>query len=72
MTQLLQEALAEVNRLSEPDQDAIARMILEELADEARWDTAFANSQGPLAKLAAKVREDIQAGRVTNQGMDEL
>jgi hypothetical protein len=72
MTQLLQEAIAEVNRLSEPDQDAIAKMILEELADEARWDAAFANSQGPLARLAAEVREHIQAGRVTNKGMDEL
>jgi hypothetical protein len=72
MTQLLEQALAEVRKLPEPEQDAIAAMILEELADERRWDEAFSRSQEPLARLAAKVREDIRAGRVRNVGMDEL
>ena len=72
MTQLLEQALAEVRKLAEPEQDAIAALILEELADERRWDEAFARSQEPLARLAAKVREDIRAGRVRGVGMDEL
>jgi hypothetical protein len=72
MTQLLQQALAEVQKLPQPEQDAIAAMILEELADERRWDDAFARSQDKLAQLAAKVREDVQAGRVRSAGMDEL
>ena len=45
MTQLLEQALAEVQKLSEPDQDAIAALILEELADERRWDEALASLQ---------------------------
>ena len=72
MTQLLEQALAEVRKLPEPEQDAIATIILDELADEARWDNAFARSQAPLTRLAAKAREDIRAGRVHQQGIDEL
>ena len=72
MTQLLQQALDEVRKLPAPDQDAIATMILEELADECGWDEGFARSQEPLARLADKVRQDISAGRVRKVEMDEL
>lgn len=72
MTQLLEQALAEVRKLPEPEQDAIATLILDELADEQRWEESFARSQDQLARLAVKVREDIRAGRVRSVGMDEL
>lgn len=72
MTQLLEQALAEVRKLAEPEQDAIAALILEELADERRWEKSFAGSQEQLARLAAKVRDDISAGRVRGVGIDEL
>jgi len=72
MTQLLQEALAKIRALPESQQDAIATLILDELADEQRWDEAFARSQDQLSRLAAKVREDVQAGRVKDVGVDEL
>jgi hypothetical protein len=72
MTQLLQQAFREVQKLPAPEQDAIALLILEELADEQRWEQSFARSQDHLARLAAKVREDIRAGRVKDLGMDEL
>lgn len=72
MTQLLQQALAEVQKLPAPGQDAIAALILDEIADERRWDETFGLSQEKLAGLAARVREDIRAGRVKKMGMDEL
>jgi hypothetical protein len=72
MTQLLEQALSEVKKLPEPEQDAIAALILEELADERRWQDAFARSQEQLSRLAAKVREDIRAGRVQSGGFDQL
>lgn len=72
MTQLLQQALGEVQKLPASDQDAIASLILAELADERRWDEAFARSQSQLDKLAAKVRGDIAAGRVRQAEIDEL
>ena len=72
MTQLLEQAFTEVKRLPEPEQDAIASLILDELADERRWQESFARSQDQLARLAAKVREDIQAGRGKSGGFDQL
>lgn len=72
MTQLLEQALAQLEKLPQDEQDAIAALILEEIADERRWDESFARSQDRLAELAAKVREDIQAGRVRDVGVDEL
>ena len=72
MTQLMEKALAEVQKLPDPDQDAIAAIILDELADERRWDEAFARSQEQLGRLADRVRQDIRAGRVRNVGIDEL
>ena len=72
MTQLLKQALDAVNRLAPQEQDAIAAIILDELADEQRWDEAFARSQDKLANLAKKVKADIAAGRVVDKGFDEL
>ncbi len=72
MTQLLQHAIAELHKLSDSDQDAIATLILAEITDEERWEDAFANSQEQLSQMAAKVREDIRAGRVRDIGIDEL
>jgi hypothetical protein len=72
MTQLLEQALAQVSKLTQSEQDVIATLILEDLADEQRWDETFARSQDRLARLAAKVRDDIRAGRVRDAGVDEL
>lgn len=72
MTQMLEQALAQVQQLPQTEQDAIAALILEELADERRWDKAFAKSQDQLARLAARAREEIRAGRVRDAGIDEL
>jgi hypothetical protein len=70
MTQLLQQALTEVNKLPEMEQNAIAGMILDELADQRRWQESFARSQDQLSRVAAKVREDIRSGRVKSGGFD--
>ncbi len=72
MTQLLEQAIAEVHKLSPDQQDQIAQIILDELADNQRWDQTFANSQDTLARLAAKARADVQADRVMRKGIDEL
>jgi hypothetical protein len=72
MTQLLEQALNEVKKLPVPEQDAIASLILDELADERRWQESFARSQDQLARLAEKVREDVRAGRVQPGGFDQL
>jgi hypothetical protein len=72
VTTLLQQAISEVQKLSASEQDAIAAVILEELADEQRWDEAFAHSQDQLSRMASKAKEDIRAGRIKKAGIDEL
>ena len=63
MTQLLEKALKEVAKLSQSEQDAVAAIVLEELASEQRWAESFAKSQDLLAKLAGKALADHAAGR---------
>ncbi len=72
MTQLLETALAKVRQLTASEQDAIAQQILDKLADEQKWDEAFARSQDALGRLVAKVREDISTGKSRRVEMDDL
>jgi aspartate/glutamate racemase len=72
MSQLLEQAISEVRKLSESEQDAIAALIMEEIADERRWENSFAKSQEQLSRLAERARQEIQAGRVRDIGFDEL
>jgi hypothetical protein len=68
MTQMLEQAIAEARKLSDPAQDSIAALILEQIADDRAWDETFVRSQDHLARLAAKVRDDIAGGRVRPLG----
>ncbi len=72
MTPLLEQAIARLNKLPDSDQDAIAALILDELADEQRWQETFARSQDQLALLAERARREIREGRVRDIGIDEL
>jgi hypothetical protein len=72
MTTLLEQAFVEVQKLAPEQQDAIAALILEELADEQKWDRAFADSQEVLVRLAQEVRAKKQAGQTRVAGIDEL
>jgi hypothetical protein len=72
MTPLLERAIEKVQGLPDTEQDAIASLILDELADEQRWEESFARSQEQLGKLAAKVRTDIRTGRVKDILVEDL
>ena len=50
----------------------MAAQLLQELADEAKWDTAFAGSAEKLARLAAEALEEYRAGRTEELGFDEI
>lgn len=64
MTKLLEKALEQVAKLPEAEQDFIAQLILDELADEALWAKRFAESKDVLRALVEEADEDIDAGRV--------
>lgn len=72
MTKLLERAFAEAAKLPEEAQDRIAVNLLEELADDAKWDASFAASGSQLERLAAEALEEYRAGRTEELGFDEL
>ncbi len=63
MSQLLDHAVAEARKLPDAEQDAIAALILQEIADTQQWDEAFARSPDKLAALAARAEEQLRTGR---------
>ena len=63
MTRLLEQVIDEVSKLPATEQDAVAAILLEELASERRGSTSFAKSQDALAKLAQDALGEHAAGK---------
>jgi hypothetical protein len=63
MTQLLDKAVSEAAKLPDPEQDALAAILLAEIESERRWSDSFAKSQDALADLAAEALAEHAAGR---------
>jgi hypothetical protein len=72
MPELLKEAYAAIAELPESDQEAIASLILEELASERRWQQAFDRSADGLAKLADEALTEYRAGQTQPLDPDRL
>jgi hypothetical protein len=70
MTLLVERALAVIARLPEAEQDAIASIILEELASEERWQVALGASGDALATLADEALAEHRAGKTQLLGPD--
>jgi hypothetical protein len=63
MTELLQQAIAQIQKLPPDQQDAIAARFLAELQDEQKWETRFAaTTDDQWDRMAAMVRQEIAAG----------
>ncbi len=62
MTDLLEKALSEAKKLPPSEQDALAAILLQELAAEQRWTKSFAKSQDTLEKLAQEALAEHRAG----------
>jgi hypothetical protein len=72
MTKLLEKAFQEASKLSDTEQDALARALLDELASERRWDELFAVSPDLLEHLADEALEEHRAGRTQELNPDKL
>ncbi|MBW4519289.1 MAG: hypothetical protein KME16_06255 [Scytolyngbya sp. HA4215-MV1] len=71
MTELLQRVIAELEKLPDQEQDAIATRLLAELEDEKEWKIRFeSTTDEQWDSLAAMVRRDIVAGDITP--LDEI
>jgi hypothetical protein len=62
MTELLEKAFAEASKLPQEAQDMLAKMLLDDLAAEEKWDETFARSQDKLAQLADEALAEYQDG----------
>ena len=63
MTELLQQAIAQIQQLPPDQQDAIAARFLAELQDEQKWDVQFvATTDDQWDRMAAMVRQEIVKG----------
>ncbi|MGO8789667.1 MAG: hypothetical protein ACLQVL_20095 [Terriglobia bacterium] len=70
MTQLLEDALRKVDKLSEDEQNAIASQILETLEDEELWGKMLRKNPAKLRKLAAEALEEHRRGQT--RPLDEV
>jgi len=72
MTRALDAAIAKLATLPPDEQDRVAQWLIEELQDDERWATRFAQSQSALSKLAAEARADAAQDRSTDLDPDKL
>ena len=63
MTKLLEQVVAEIEKLPKDTQDAIAAHLLADLTDEQAWLAHFAaTTDAQWERMAAMVRREIAAG----------
>ena len=62
MTKLLEQALREVAKWSDAEQDALETAILAEVAGDTAWDARFRASAPALARLADEARSEHRRG----------
>jgi hypothetical protein len=72
MTKNLEKAFAEVSKLSEREQDAVAAWILAELASERAWDKTLGDSRQRLAQLGADAVREHREGRTERLDPEKL
>ena len=72
MTTLLQKAFEEASKLPENEQDALGRILLDELASERHWEELFAGSHDVLADLAEQALAEHRAGRTEKLDPEKL
>jgi phage I-like protein len=71
MTELLQQAIAQIQQLPPDQQDAIAARFLAELHDEQKWEARFAaTTDNQWDQMAAMVRQEIAKGET--MPLDEI
>jgi len=66
MSSTLQEAFERAAALPQDQQEALAAILLEEIASEKRWQESFAQSRGVLDKLAEEALAEDDQGRTVD------
>jgi hypothetical protein len=72
MTGLLAKAFDAASHLPETDQDAIASIVFDEIASEAKWAELFAKSHDWLERNAEKALSEFRNGKTLPLDPDKL
>ena len=64
MTQALSDAVASAAQLPEEEQNALAAILLEEMASEEHWNALFSDSQNLLERLASEAIQEKEQNTV--------
>lgn len=65
MTELLRQAITQIEKLPPDQQDAIAARFLAESKDEQEWETQFAaTTDEQWDQMAARIRQEIARGEI--------
>jgi hypothetical protein len=70
MTELLQQAIAQIEKLPADQQDAIAARFLAESKDEQKWETSFAATTDDQWDIMAAMVRKITKGETVP--LDEI
>jgi len=66
MTELLEQAIAQLRKLTPMEQDAIAARFLAEIEDDRQWNTQFEmTTDDQWTQIAEIVRQEIRSGETT-------
>ena len=63
MTETLAQAIVQAEQLPAVEQQALAAILIEEMASEQRWTRSFAQSADVLESLAADALAEFRVGR---------
>jgi len=72
MTTLLETAFEKASKLSELEQDRFAKLFLEEMESEKKWDKLFSESEDLLAQMTDAALNDYTNGKTISLKQEEL
>jgi hypothetical protein len=72
MTKMLEDAIAKARELPETEQNAIAQIVLDEIASERRWDELFSKTPEKLRTLDDRAWAEHENGESEELDPDRL
>lgn len=72
MTKLLEKAFKKASKLSEVEQNMLAKWLIDELESENKWSEAFAESEDVLDLLGNEALDANKKDSVTSLNVNKL
>jgi len=72
MTSIMQKAFEKASAMPEIEQNQLARIFLEEIESEQKWDSLFASSEVLLGEMANEAIKEFEIGSTKPLDTDSL